>query len=78
MGAARGAALGGLGLTLLYAGLSNKTHAQNVTGFAKFGVAVVNRLIDPTVPLIPDLAADAATPGAGTDAQGNPTRPLAL
>lgn len=55
MSALRGAILGALGLTLLEAVTSRPQNARNTGTFFTKGAAVVNRLVDPTVPLIPDL-----------------------
>ena len=54
MSALRGAMVGALGLTLLEATVSSNTAVSNTSGLIKLASDVIVRLVNPTVPLIPD------------------------
>jgi hypothetical protein len=54
MSALRGAAAGTLGLTALYALISTRGAAENAGTLFTVLTGAVRRLVDPTVPLIPD------------------------
>jgi hypothetical protein len=53
--ALRGAVVGMLTLTALEATVSSKDSAGNVSTLIGLAAAAVNRIVDPSVPLIPDL-----------------------
>jgi hypothetical protein len=50
----RGLVAGGLMLTALEVLVSNRAAAQNASGAIGLVSTVINRLVDPAVPLIPD------------------------
>ena len=54
MSALRGAMVGFLGLTLLEATVSNDKAVNNTSGLIKLAAGAIDRLVNPTVPLIPD------------------------
>lgn len=55
MSALRGALVGVLTLTALEAAVSSKDSAGNVSTVVGLAASAINRLVDPAVPLIPDL-----------------------
>lgn len=55
MSAVRGIVAGSLGLALLQAFTASPTAAGNVGTLFKLTNSVASRLINPTVPLVPDL-----------------------
>lgn len=55
MSALRGILAGTLGLSLLEAVVSTEAAAKNTGTLFTLAASVANRLIDPTVPLVPDL-----------------------
>lgn len=54
MSALRGVMGGVIGLSLLEALVSSQKSAQNASGLFVLAASAVNRLVDPSVPLIPD------------------------
>lgn len=64
MGSLRGLAIGVLGLTLTDAILSTDKSAQNAGAIVTGAAGIFNRLVDVSVPLIPDLRVKkGSTPG---------------
>lgn len=57
----RGFIAGILGLTLLEVLVSSKTATQNLGGFFGGAATVFDHLVNPTVPLIPDLRKSGTT-----------------
>lgn len=55
MSALRGVVVGVLSLSALEVAVSNPSAAGNAGRLFTLGASFVNRLVDPTVPLIPDL-----------------------
>lgn len=55
MSATRGMVAGFLGLTLLEAAVSSQQAAGRVGGLISLASKFVSRVVDPTVPLVPDL-----------------------
>lgn len=54
MSALRGALMGALGLTALEAAVSSNRGAKNTGRLFEMAAGFVNRLVDPSVALIPD------------------------
>lgn len=57
----RGLVLGGLALAFLQALVGTKGSSERVGGGFTLAAGVLNHLIDPAVPLIPDRSASAAS-----------------
>lgn len=57
MSALRGLGVGFLALTLLEAAVTSQKAASNASGLVKAVTGAINRVVDPTVPLIPDRTA---------------------
>lgn len=55
MSAVRGVIVGALGLTALEAVVSSQTGTENVSTLIGLVSSAFRRLVDPSVPLIPDL-----------------------
>lgn len=64
---------GTLGLAGLQA-ITSISGSKNATGLAAWGAGVVARIVDPNVPLIPDLRRS-ASPKTKTTAQTTPAAP---
>lgn len=56
MSALRGVVAGVLGLSLMEAVVTSTSGASNTGRLFDLAASFVNRLVDPSVPLIPDLA----------------------
>lgn len=54
MSATRGVVAGVLGLSLFEALVSSQTASKNAGGLFDLAASAINRLVDPSVPLIPD------------------------
>jgi hypothetical protein len=54
MGALRGMAAGVLGLSMLEVVVSSNAASNNASGLFTLATGTIRRLVDPSVPLIPD------------------------
>lgn len=66
MGALRGIAAGTLGLVGLEVLVSSQKAVTNAGTLVKLATGFINRMVDPSVPLIPDRRATATATGGDT------------
>lgn len=77
MGALRGLAFGTLGLALLEATVSDPKAAKRVGAVGTLGAKLLDRLVNPSVPLIPEIPI-AKAPLSSTSSTNDKPVPLAL